>query len=41
MKHVVVIFQENVSFDHYFGIYPHAKVNNDGNISGRKRLHRA
>src|SRR5437879_3054731 len=38
MKHVVVIFQENVSFDHYFGIYPHAKVNNDGTkyFGGRK-----
>ena len=24
VKHVVVIFQENVSFDHYFGTYPHA-----------------
>src|SRR5690348_18198491 len=23
IKHVVVIFQENVSFDHYFGTYPH------------------
>ena len=22
IKHVVVIFQENVSFDHYFGTYP-------------------
>src|SRR6202795_3579169 len=30
IKHVVVIFQENVSFDHYFGSYPHAKANNDG-----------
>lgn len=25
IKHVVVIFQENVSFDHYFGTYPRAK----------------
>jgi phospholipase C len=25
IKHVVVIFQENVSFDHYFGTYPHAE----------------
>jgi phospholipase C len=25
IKHFVVIFQENVSFDHYFGTYPHAK----------------
>jgi len=24
IRHVVVIFQENVSFDHYFGVYPHA-----------------
>jgi phospholipase C len=24
IKHLVVIFQENVSFDHYFGSYPHA-----------------
>jgi phospholipase C len=24
IKHLIVIFQENVSFDHYFGTYPHA-----------------
>lgn len=24
IKHVVVIFQENISFDHYFGTYPTA-----------------
>ncbi len=24
IRHVVVIFQENVSFDHYFATYPHA-----------------
>jgi phospholipase C len=24
IQHVVVIFQENVSFDHYFGSYPNA-----------------
>src|SRR4029077_14451537 len=24
IKHIVVIFQENISFDHYFGTYPHA-----------------
>ena len=30
IKHVVVIFQENVSFDHYFGTYPHAAANKDG-----------
>jgi len=25
ITHVVVIFQENISFDHYFGTYPHAE----------------
>jgi phospholipase C len=30
IKHVVVIFQENVSFDHYFGTYPNAKANANG-----------
>ena len=29
IKHVVVLFQENVSFDHYFATYPHA-ANTDG-----------
>jgi phospholipase C len=29
IKHLVVIFQENISFDHYFGTYPRA-VNPDG-----------
>jgi phospholipase C len=24
IKHLVVLFQENVSFDHYFGTYPNA-----------------
>jgi phospholipase C len=24
INHLVVIFQENVSFDHYFGTYPSA-----------------
>src|SRR5215472_16865049 len=24
IKHLVVIFQENVSFDHYYATYPHA-----------------
>ncbi|MFY9795991.1 MAG: alkaline phosphatase family protein, partial [Candidatus Nitrosopolaris sp.] len=24
IKHLVIIFQENVSFDHYFATYPHA-----------------
>ena len=29
IKHLVVIFDENVSFDHYFGTYPFA-ANTDG-----------
>ena len=29
IKHLVIIFQENVSFDHYFGTYPNA-LNPDG-----------
>ena len=29
IKHVVVLYQENVSFDHYFGTYPYA-TNTDG-----------
>jgi len=29
IRHLVVIFQENVSFDHYFATYPHA-ANTDG-----------
>jgi len=33
IKHVVVIFQENVSFDHYFGTYPNAL-----NLSGETRF---
>jgi phospholipase C len=26
IKHLVVIFQENVSFDHYFGTYPRRRT---------------
>ena len=36
IKHVVVIFQENVSFDHYFGTYPDALPNADGSVYFRK-----
>jgi phospholipase C len=32
IKHVVVIFDENNSFDHYFGTYPNAKPNLDGSV---------
>ena len=24
IKHLVILFQENISFDHYFGTYPNA-----------------
>lgn len=34
IKHFVVIFQENVSFDHYFATYPHAL-----NLSGEVPFH--
>jgi phospholipase C len=36
IKHLVVIFQENVSFDHYFGTYPQAT-----NPSGEPRFNPA
>ncbi|MGA8367367.1 MAG: alkaline phosphatase family protein [Candidatus Acidiferrales bacterium] len=32
IKHVVVIFDENNSFDHYFGTYPNALPNTDGSV---------
>jgi len=38
IKHLVVIFQENVSFDHYFGTYPNAIANNDGTVYFGKPL---
>jgi phospholipase C len=31
IKHVIVIFQENVSFDHYFATYPYAQ-NTEGTV---------
>ena len=34
IKHVVVIFQENVSFDHYFATYPNA-----ANVAGEPAFH--
>jgi phospholipase C len=36
IKHVVVLFDENVSFDHYFGTYPYA-ANSDGTAFHAKR----
>ncbi|MFF2073666.1 alkaline phosphatase family protein [Kitasatospora sp. NPDC058162] len=32
IKHLVVIFQENVSFDHYFGTYPNAANTADDKV---------
>ncbi len=36
IKHVVVLFDENISFDHYFGTYPKA-ANTDGTKFAAKR----
>ncbi len=36
IKHLVVIFDENVSFDHYFGTYPFA-ANTDGTTFTAKK----
>jgi phospholipase C len=35
IKHVIVIFQENVSFDHYFGTYPNASGGDGQPFSAR------
>jgi phospholipase C len=32
IKHIVVIFDENNSFDHYFATYPNAQPNLDGSV---------
>ena len=32
IKHLVIIFQENVSFDHYFATYPNAQPNLDKSV---------
>src|ERR1700757_5536051 len=36
IKHVIVIFNENISFDHYFGTYPYAT-----NPKGEPAFHKA
>jgi phospholipase C len=36
IKHLLVVFQENVSFDHYFATYPKA-----ANLAGQPRFHAA
>jgi phospholipase C len=38
IKHIVIIFQENVSFDHYFGTYPNA-LNPEGEPAFHARQH--
>ena len=38
IKHLVVIFQENVSFDHYFGTYPNAPIRKESRRSSRGRI---
>ena len=38
IKHLVVIFQENISYDHYFGTYPNAK-NNPGETPFKASRH--
>ncbi len=37
IKHVVVIFQENVSFDHYFGTYPKTITDASGHVIFRPK----
>jgi len=36
IKHLVVIFQENVSFDHYFGTYPHVNPTTASNFHAQE-----
>ena len=36
IKHLVVIFQENVSFDHYFGTYPNAANTSGQTFTAKK-----
>src|SRR5690242_7556127 len=36
IKHLVVIFQENISFDHYFGTYPKAANTSGQPFHGRR-----
>lgn len=37
IDHVVVIYSENISFDHYFGTYPHAANNDDEKLQGSEK----
>jgi len=38
IEHIVVIFQENVSFDHYFATYPVALNPQGSRLSSRRRI---
>ena len=38
IKHLIVIFQENISYDHYFGTYPNAQ-NNPGETPFKAKRH--
>src|SRR5579862_5656527 len=37
IKHLVVIFQENISFDHYFGTYPKTIRDSKGHVVFRPK----
>jgi phospholipase C len=37
IKHLVVIFQENISFDHYFGTYPKTVTDSKGHVVFRPK----
>ena len=37
IRHLVVVFQENVSFDHYFGTYPSPQIPPASRASPRER----
>src|ERR1700691_1228766 len=37
IKHLVVIFQENISFDHYFGTYPKTIKDSNGQVIFRPK----
>ncbi len=37
IKHLVVIFQENISFDHYFGTYPKTITDSKGHVVFRPK----
>ena len=40
IKHVVVLFDENISFDHYFGTYPTPPTRPTSRSSSRLRVRR-